>query len=206
MQAAIRPLHLPPSPTLDENQLVSKHYGSLQGHSTYDKLLTSKKPKGGWKKAAYVQILRDRTQLCTAVMLFAELERQESMAQRIIIYPEEWHLERGNQGGFSSPIKTSLRLLENAASRYKVLLQPVGKIQKFLEGMSGFRSSTVYQAQNNSGHRRSSLSAFRATIALDLQSSDISQTFWFNYRFSRPRLVVYASNGISNPGHLREPK
>lgn len=148
LQAAIRPLHLPPIPTLDKNQLVSKRNGSLQGHSTYGKSRTSNIPKGGWTKAAYVQILRDRTQLCTAVMLFAELERQESMAQRIIIYPEEWHLERGNRGGFSSPIKTSLRLLENAVSRYKVLLQPVGKIQKFLEGMSEFRSSTMYQAQN----------------------------------------------------------
>lgn len=167
-QAAIRPLHPPSSPGLDKNQLVSKQYGSLQGHSTYDKLLTNNKPKGGWTKAAYVQILRDRTQLCTAVMLFAELERQESMAQRIMIYPEEWHLERGNRGDSSSPVKTSLRLLENAASRYKVLLQPVGKIQKFLHGKSELRSSTMYQAQKNSGHRRSSLSAIWAIIALDL--------------------------------------
>lgn len=69
-------------------------------------------------------------------MLFAELERQDSMAQRIIIYPEEWHLERGKQADSSSPVRTSLRLLENAASRYKVLLQPVGKLHNFPEGMS----------------------------------------------------------------------
>lgn len=86
-------------------------------------------------------------------MLFAELERQESKAQRIMVYPEEWHLERGNREASSSPVKTSLRLLENAASRYKVLLQPVGKIQKFLKGKSELRSSTMYQAQKNSGHR-----------------------------------------------------
>lgn len=136
LQAAIRPLHPSPTPTLDKNLLVSKHYGSLQGHLTDDKLLTSKKPKGGWAKAAYVQILRDRTQACTAVMLFAELERQDSMAQRIIIYPEEWHLERGKRVDSRSPVRTSLRLLENAASRYKVLLQPVSKLHNFAEGMS----------------------------------------------------------------------
>lgn len=147
LQAAIRPLHPPPTRTLDKNLLVSKRYGSLQGHSTDDKLLTSNKPRGGWAKVAYVQILRDRTQACTAVMLFAELEHQESMAQRIIIYPEEWHLERGKRVDSSSPVKTSLRLLENAASRYKVLLQPVGKIHNFPKGMSELRSSTIYQAQ-----------------------------------------------------------
>lgn len=136
LQAAIRPLHPPQTPSLDKNLLVSKHIGSLQVHSTDDKLLTSKKPKGGWAKAAYVQVLRDRTQACTAVMLFAELERQDSMAQRIIIYPEEWHLERGKRVDSSSPVRTSLRLLENAASRYKVLLQPVRKLQNFPGGMS----------------------------------------------------------------------
>lgn len=136
LQAAIKPLHPHPTSTLDQNLLVSKRYGSLQGHSTDDKLLKSNKPRGGWGKAAYVQILRDRTQACTAVMLFAELERQESMAQRIIIYPEEWHLERGKRVDSSSPVKTSLRLLENAASRYKVLLQPVSKIRNSPEGTS----------------------------------------------------------------------
>lgn len=136
LQAAIRPLHPPPAPTLDKNLLVSKHYSNLRGHSTDDRLLTSNKPRGGWARAAYVQILRDRTQACTAVMLFAELERQESMAQRIIIYPEEWHLERGKRVDSSSSVRTILRLLQNAATRYKVLLQPVGKIHNFPEGMS----------------------------------------------------------------------
>lgn len=136
LQAAIKPLHPPQTPTLDKNLLVSKHNGSLQGHWTDNKLLASKKPKGGWAKAAYVQILRDRTQACTAVMLFAELDRQDSMAQRIIIYPEEWHLERGNRVDSSSPVRTSLRLLENAARRYKVLLQPYSKLHNLPEGMS----------------------------------------------------------------------
>lgn len=136
LQAAIRPLHPPQTPTLDKNLLVSKHHGRLQGPSTDDKLLTSKQPKGGWAKAAYVQILRDHMQACTAVMSFAELERQDSMAQRILIYPEEWHLERGKRVDSSSPVRTSLRLLEIAASRYKVLLQPVSKLHNFPEGMS----------------------------------------------------------------------
>lgn len=136
LQAAIKPLHPPQTPTLDKSLLVSKHNGSLQGHSSDNKLLTSKKPKGGWAKAAYVQILRDRTEACTAVMLFAELERQDSMAQRIIIYPEEWHLERGKRVDSSSPVRTSLRLLENAARSYKVLLQPISKLHNFPEGMS----------------------------------------------------------------------
>lgn len=62
-------------------------------------------------------------------MLFAELERQESMAQRIVLYPQEWNDEQSGPEYQSLNFKTSLRLLENAALRYKVELQPVRRIQ-----------------------------------------------------------------------------
>lgn len=68
-------------------------------------------------------------------MLFAELERQESMAQRIIVYPQEWRLPQANQQGSGLHVETSLRLLEDAARRYKVELQPVGRVQESLGGM-----------------------------------------------------------------------
>lgn len=67
-------------------------------------------------------------------MLFAELERQESLARRVIIYPQEWHLLESNQEIASVHIETSLRLLRTAERRYKVELQPVNQMQASRNG------------------------------------------------------------------------
>lgn len=128
LQAAIRPPP-PPTPTLDRNRVVAKHFGTPKNHSFYDKFLASNRPKGGWAKAAYVQIIREHIHVCNAAMLFAVLERQESMAQRIILYPQEWNVQQSEPGDDSLNIKTSVRILENAALRYKAVLQPVSRIQ-----------------------------------------------------------------------------
>lgn len=65
-------------------------------------------------------------EVCTAVMLFAELERQESMAQRFIFYPKKWDEQRAAQQQKRDKIlETSMRLLRTAASRYKVMLQAI---------------------------------------------------------------------------------
>lgn len=69
-------------------------------------------------------------------MLFAELERQDSMAQRIILYPQEWNVQQSGPENQSLNVKTSLRLLESAALRYKVELQPVSRIQDSRDGKS----------------------------------------------------------------------
>lgn len=69
-------------------------------------------------------------------MLFAGLERQESMAQRIILYPQEWNVQQSGPEYESLNVKRSLRLLENAALRYKVMLQPVSRIQDSSDGKS----------------------------------------------------------------------
>lgn len=69
-------------------------------------------------------------------MLFAELERQESMAQRMILYPQEWNVQQSKQEYRSLKVKTSLRLLENAALRYKVELLPVNRIEDSPDGKS----------------------------------------------------------------------
>lgn len=58
-------------------------------------------------------------------MLFAELEKQESMAQRIIFYPKRWDEERAGRKTPDRTLETSMRLLRTAVSRYKVMLQPI---------------------------------------------------------------------------------
>lgn len=135
IQAVIRP-RPPPTPTPDRSQVVAKHFGIPRDHSFYEKFLVSNRPKGGWAKVAYVQVIREHIHVCNAVMLFAELERQESMAQRMILYPQEWNVQQSKQEDRTLKVKTSLRLLESAALRYKVELLPVNRILDSPDGKS----------------------------------------------------------------------
>lgn len=134
LQAVIKPppvvVQPPPSPVL------AKHFGTPPGHSFYDKYLARNRPKGGWAKVAYVQLVREHLHVCNALMLFAVLEEQESMAQRVIMYPKEWDVKQSGQGVLNPHIDTSRRLLRNAAKRYRVMLQPVEPMLK-----SGGRST-----------------------------------------------------------------
>ncbi|KAL9101228.1 MAG: hypothetical protein Q9163_003484 [Psora crenata] len=124
LQTAIQ-LKSPYQPVPTFNPVLAKHFGRPPGHSFYDKYLASNKPRGGWAKVAYVQLLRTHMHVCNAVMAFAALETQASMAQRIIIYPKEWDRERGED---DRRVANSRRLLREAASRYKVMLVPIDPI------------------------------------------------------------------------------
>ncbi|KAL8645097.1 MAG: hypothetical protein Q9226_007456 [Calogaya cf. arnoldii] len=79
-------------------------------------------------------------------MLYAVLEDQESMAQRVIMYPKEW--DASIAGALDPQTETSRRLLRNAAKRYKVMLQPVAPMLKTGEEstfpLAGLLSLTAY--------------------------------------------------------------
>ncbi len=59
-------------------------------------------------------------------MIFAELDAQDSLAQRILLYPEEWDrpLTRGSAEE-RRKWATTQRLLREAAKRYRTLLKPM---------------------------------------------------------------------------------
>ena len=133
LQAAIRPPT--PAPIVTQSPVLAKHFGTPPGHSFYDKFLSSNIPKGGWAKVGYVQILRNHVEVCTAVMLFAELERQESMAQRIIFFPQRWNQRKTAQEAPDRTLETSMRLLRAAASRYRVMLQSIEPASGANEGI-----------------------------------------------------------------------
>ena len=126
LQAAIHPkAPSPPVPTL--NPVLAKHFGRPPGHSFYDKYLASNRPKGGWAKVAYVQLLRSHMHVCNALMIFAALEGQESMAQRVIMYPRDWDSPSQKADKTAA---TTRRLLRDAASRFKVMLQPIDPLPR----------------------------------------------------------------------------
>ncbi|KAL8907522.1 MAG: hypothetical protein Q9171_005814 [Xanthocarpia ochracea] len=146
LQAVIKPqpviVQPPPSPVL------AKHFGTPPGHSFYDKFLARNRPKGGWAKVAYVQLVREHLHVCNALMLFAALEEQESMAQRVIMYPKEWDATMSDQQVLDPQNETSKRLLKNAAKRYRVMLQPVQPMlkngDKSAFPLAGLLSLTAY--------------------------------------------------------------
>ena len=78
-----------------------------------------------------MQLVRRHLHVCNAVMIFGVLKEQDSMAQRVLMYPSMWDMsteemksrEIGNDERKS--IKTSRRLLQRAAKEYKVMLQPI---------------------------------------------------------------------------------
>lgn len=133
-------LHPPPAPPIPiTNPVLQKHFGQKPpgyGNGFYDKFLAKNKPAGGWAKVAYVQLVRRHVEVCGAVMGMREVERGESMAQRIIMYPREWDgtVEEGGGGGEGEMERekgrreTSRRLLRKAAKEYRVMLQGVESV------------------------------------------------------------------------------
>ena len=75
-----------------------------------------------------MQLVRRHVEVCGAIMGFARLEKEESMAQRIIMYPREWDV-KPEEGKKRDPhVETSRRLLRKAAKDYRVMLQPIDSI------------------------------------------------------------------------------
>ena len=68
--------------------------------------------------------------VCNAVMLFAELQRAKNKAARVLLYPSAWDFktEREDEAESVQRAETSKRLLQMAAERYKVVIQPVGPL------------------------------------------------------------------------------
>lgn len=139
LQAAIKPQA---APLVTQSPVLAKHFGKPPGHTFYDKFLARNIPKGGWAKAGYVQVLREHVEVCNAVMLFAKLEQQESMAQRIVFYPKKWDTESKQRGKKNRELETSMRLLRTAASRYKVMLQSVEPANKAPKGRNEFKQES----------------------------------------------------------------
>ena len=132
LQAAIKPPRPPPSSTLslsasNSASAVVRVFGDppgSPGRVAYEEYLTEVRPKDGWKKVAYAQLVKEHVHVCSAVMLFAELARQKSKAERVILYPKVWDKGEGRaQEPLNPYTETSKRLLKMASDRYGVVLR-----------------------------------------------------------------------------------
>ncbi|KAF2714618.1 glycosyltransferase family 8 protein [Pleomassaria siparia CBS 279.74] len=80
-----------------------------------------------WSRLGYVQMAKDHGELCSAVMLLADLHKLKSPAKRLLLFPRSW-LRKIENGEGDAEMTTTRRLLRTAARRYGVSLIPIEPI------------------------------------------------------------------------------
>jgi hypothetical protein len=103
---------------------LSRPFGKLRDRAKIQAHFSTKDDAFDWTKLAYAQLVRDHSELCNALILFAQLHRLRSPAPKLLLFPQEWVID--NDGDISYPyLETSRRLLRKAARRYRVALVPI---------------------------------------------------------------------------------
>ena len=84
-----------------------------------------------WRRLAHVQLVRRHHDVCSAIMVLAELHRMRSPARRVLLFPKAWAEEKkAGKGDISDPyLDSTRRLMKLAARRYHVDLQPIDPIR-----------------------------------------------------------------------------
>lgn len=95
-----------------------------------------------WSRLAYVQVVKEFAELCSAVMLLADLQKLRSPAKRVLMFPRVWLKEGNNDDEYDPHISTTMRLLRTAARRHGVTLVPMETI---IDGADGTASSSIKQ-------------------------------------------------------------
>lgn len=105
---------------------------------------TSRTGPVNWKRVAYSQLVTRYEDVCNTVMQFAELTREQSPAQKVLMYPRSWDDEMANLEPKSRHLETSMRLLQKASRQYKVKLSPM----KAIVGREEAGGSEAYPISN----------------------------------------------------------
>ena len=125
LQAAIHP---PPAPSQQARPptepLVAKSFGQ-QPHP--QQVVLTQHSGRNLRGCAYVQLVRRHEDTCNAVMLLAAFARDRSSASRVLVYPRQWGGESNKR---TKKLDTSLRLLQQAATKYGAILIPVDPIEE----------------------------------------------------------------------------
>ncbi|KAL9072739.1 MAG: hypothetical protein Q9157_004999 [Trypethelium eluteriae] len=104
IQEAIKPRTPAPPPSSSPQEVLieplqpSRAFGSALGSAGQRalKLYKSGSPEAkpiDWKKLAHVQLVKDHDEVCSAIMLFAELHAQKSPATKVLMFPKSWAVD-----------------------------------------------------------------------------------------------------------------
>nr|POE59236.1 glucose n-acetyltransferase 1 [Quercus suber] len=148
LQTALRP-RIPPPPS----SLTAQHIQDLtdigasrlfngKGKIVYTAQMRAEQDASAsvnWKRLAHVQMARNHHDVCSAIMVLAELHRRKSPARRILLFPRAWAEDKqASKGDIADPfMDSSRRLMRMAARRYGVELRPVNPL---ISGEEGVRS------------------------------------------------------------------
>lgn len=132
LQTAIKPKIQPPklesdpleSLAHDRTAHIVYKFGGEALHSVQARFSSVQDAVLPWSRLAYVQLVREHSELCNSIMFMGELNRLKSPARRLLMFPRDWALPRA-EDDFDAEIETSKRLLRLAARRYGVTLHPM---------------------------------------------------------------------------------
>lgn len=86
-----------------------------------------------WSRLGYVQMAKEFVELCSAVMVLADLSDMKSPARKILMFPKAWLVETDEEE-YDPQMTTTRRLLRTAARRYGATLMPMDPI---IDGADG---------------------------------------------------------------------
>ena len=86
-----------------------------------------------WSKLGYVQVVKDHSELCSAIMLLADLQDKRSPAKRVLMFPQVW-LKETSEDEWDPQMSTTRRLLRTAARRHGARLVPMGTVEADADG------------------------------------------------------------------------
>lgn len=90
-------------------------------------------PTIDWSKLGYVQVVKDHSELCSAIMLLADVQDMRSPAKRILMFPKVW-LRETSEEEWDPQMSTTRRLLRTAARRHGARLVPMEVVQEGADG------------------------------------------------------------------------
>lgn len=103
-----------------------------------------------WSDFAYVQYVTNGNYLCNSLMILEALHRSGTKADRIMMYPEGWHISEDNAPDAS----TESKLLAQARDLYQAKLVPI-QVQTFAKGDATWKDSyTKLLAFNQTQYKR----------------------------------------------------
>lgn len=98
-----------------------------------------------WTRLAHIQLVKNHHEMCSAIMVLADLHVMRSPARRVLLFPKEWAAEKkAMKGDVSDPyLDSTRRLMRMAARRYRVELRPIEPILGF-DGTETYTLASAY--------------------------------------------------------------
>lgn len=87
-----------------------------------------------WSRLGYVQVVKDHSELCSAIMVLADLQDKRSPAKRILMFPKAWLKETNEEEEWDPQMTTTRRLLRTAARRHGARLVPLETVEADADG------------------------------------------------------------------------